>query len=76
MNITCTWLLEALLEDEINEREARSMDRHRVESALSGDKRLSSIDFAAVSITTIRSSRLTQRSGKEILTWPVQCSAI
>lgn len=41
-------LLEALLEHEINEREARRIDRHRVESGLSPDKRLSSFDFCAV----------------------------
>ena len=41
-------LLEALLEHEINEREARRIDRHRVESGLSPDKRISSFDFAAV----------------------------
>jgi DNA replication protein DnaC len=41
-------LLEALLEHEINEREARRIDRHRAESGLSPDKRLSSFDFAAV----------------------------
>jgi len=41
-------LLEALLEHEINEREARRIDRHRVESGLSPDKRLSSFDFSAV----------------------------
>lgn len=41
-------LLEALLEQEMNEREVRRIDRHRVESALSPDKRLSSFDFAAV----------------------------
>jgi DNA replication protein DnaC len=41
-------LLEALLEFEINERESRRMDRHRVESGLSPDKRLSSFDFTAV----------------------------
>lgn len=41
-------LLEALLEYEINERESRRIDRHRVESGLSPDKRLSSFDFAAV----------------------------
>ena len=41
-------LLEALLEHEINEREARRIDRHRSESNLSPDKRLSSFDFAAV----------------------------
>jgi len=35
-------LLEALLEHEINERESRRIDRHRVESGLSPDKRLSS----------------------------------
>ena len=41
-------LLEALLEHELAEREMRRIDRHRVESALSPDKRLSSFDFAAV----------------------------
>ena len=41
-------LLEALFEHEINEREVRRIDRHRIESALSPDKRLSSFDFAAV----------------------------
>jgi len=41
-------LLEALLEHELTERETRRIDRHRVESALSPDKRLSSFDFAAV----------------------------
>ena len=41
-------LLEALLEHEINEREARRIDRHRNESGLSPGKRLSSFDFAAV----------------------------
>lgn len=41
-------LLEALLEHELAERETRRIDRHRVESALSPDKRLSSFDFAAV----------------------------
>lgn len=40
--------LEALLEHEINEREARRIDRHLNESALSPDKRVSSFDFAAV----------------------------
>ena len=37
-------LLEALLEHELAERETRRIDRHRVESALSPDKRLSSFD--------------------------------
>jgi DNA replication protein DnaC len=41
-------LLEALLEHEIAEREARRIDRHRTESCLSPDKRLSGFDFAAV----------------------------
>lgn len=41
-------LLEALLEHEIAEREARRIDRHRAESCLQTDKRLSSFDFAAV----------------------------
>jgi DNA replication protein DnaC len=41
-------LLESLREHEINEREARRIDRHRNESNLSPDKRLSSFDFAAV----------------------------
>jgi DNA replication protein DnaC len=41
-------LLEALFEHEINEREARRIDRHRNESGLSPGKRLSSFDFSAV----------------------------
>lgn len=41
-------LLEALLEHELAERETRRIDRHRAESGLSPDKRLSSFDFAAV----------------------------
>jgi len=41
-------LLEAVLEHEIAERETRRIDRHRAESQLSPDKRLSSFDFAAV----------------------------
>jgi len=41
-------LLEALLEHELAEREARRIDRHRTESCLSPDKRLSSFEFAAV----------------------------
>jgi len=41
-------LLEALLEHELSEREARRIDRHRTESCLSPDKRLSSFEFAAV----------------------------
>jgi len=41
-------LLEALLEHEMNEREIRRIERHRAESTLSPDKRLSSFDFAAV----------------------------
>jgi len=41
-------LLEMLLEHELAERETRRIDRHRVESGLSPDKRLSSFDFAAV----------------------------
>jgi len=40
--------LEALLEHEINERERRRMDRHRHDSGLGPDKRLSSFDFCAV----------------------------
>jgi DNA replication protein DnaC len=41
-------LLEALLEYELAERETRRLDRHRAESGLSPDKRLSNFDFAAV----------------------------
>jgi DNA replication protein DnaC len=41
-------LLEALLEHEVAEREARRIERHRAESCLQPDKRLSSFDFAAV----------------------------
>ena len=41
-------LLESLLEHEMNEREVRRIERHRIESNLSPDKRLSGFDFAAV----------------------------
>ena len=41
-------LLEALLEHELAERETRRLDRHRTESGLSPDKRLSNFDFTAV----------------------------
>jgi len=41
-------LLEALFDHEMNEREVRRIDRHRIESGLSPDKRLSGFDFAAV----------------------------
>ncbi len=41
-------LIEALFEHELSEREARRIERHRAESALSPDKRLSSFDFAPV----------------------------
>jgi DNA replication protein DnaC len=41
-------LLEAVLEHEVAERETRRIDRHRAESQLSPDKRLSSFEFAAV----------------------------
>lgn len=41
-------LLEALFEHELAERETRRIDRHRAESELSPDKRLSSFDFTAV----------------------------
>jgi DNA replication protein DnaC len=41
-------LLEALFEHEINEREVRRIERHRIESGLTPDKRLSNFDFAAV----------------------------
>ncbi len=41
-------LLEALLEHEMAEREIGRIERHRAESALSPDKRLSSFDFVAV----------------------------
>ena len=41
-------LVETLVEHETLEREVRRIERHRIESALSPDKRLSSFDFAAV----------------------------
>jgi DNA replication protein DnaC len=41
-------LLEALVEHEITERETRRIDRHRIDSCLPPDKRLSSFEFAAV----------------------------
>ena len=40
--------LAALCEREMNERETRRIDRHRAESMLPPDKRLSNFDFAAV----------------------------
>ena len=40
--------LAALCEHEMNERETRRIDRHRAESGLPPDKRLSDFDFAAV----------------------------
>lgn len=43
-------LLETLLEHEIAEREIRRIERHRAESGLSPDKRLSGFEFAAVRI--------------------------
>lgn len=45
---TAQRLLEALLEHEMSERETRRIERHRAESELSPDKRLSSFDFTAV----------------------------
>ena len=41
-------LLERLLEQEMAERESRRVERHRTESCLSPDKRLSTFDFSAV----------------------------
>lgn len=41
-------LLEALLEHEMNERDARRIERHRTDSGLSPDKRLSCFDFTSV----------------------------
>ena len=41
-------LLEQLLQQETAEREVRRFDRHRAESGLDPDKRLSTFDFAAV----------------------------
>jgi len=49
-------LLERLLEQEMNEREVRRLERHRAASGLSPDKRLSSFDFAA--IPTISRARI------------------
>ena len=40
--------LTALCEHEVNEREIRRIDRHRMESCLPADKQLSSFDFAMV----------------------------
>ena len=40
--------LTALCEHEMNERETRRIDRHRMESCLPPDKRLADFDFAAV----------------------------
>lgn len=41
-------LLESLVEHEMSERVTRRIERHRAESQLSPDKRLSSFDFAVV----------------------------
>jgi DNA replication protein DnaC len=41
-------LLEALVEHEMSERDTRRIERHRADSCLSPDKRLSSFDFTAV----------------------------
>ena len=41
-------LVETLIEHETLEREVRRIERHRIESNLSPDKRLSGFDFAAV----------------------------
>jgi len=41
-------LLERLLEQEMNERDVRRFERHRIASGLSPDKRLSSFDFSTV----------------------------
>ena len=49
--------LAALCEHEMHERETRRIDRHRAESALPPDKRLSAFDFAA----SFASWRLSQR---------------
>lgn len=54
-------LLEALLEHEMAERETRRIDRHRAESQLSPDKRLSSFDFATVpSVSKAQVTALTE----------------
>lgn len=59
-------LLEALLDHEIAEREARRIDRHRAESCLQPDKRLSSFDFAAV--PSVSKAQVTARAeGQEWL---------
>jgi DNA replication protein DnaC len=49
-------LLERLLEQEMNEREVRRFERHRIASGLSSDKRLSSFDFSV--IPTISRARI------------------
>jgi DNA replication protein DnaC len=41
-------LLETVLEHELNERDTRRIERHRQDSNLSPDKRLSSFDFSAL----------------------------
>jgi DNA replication protein DnaC len=50
-------LLERLLEQEMNERDVRRFERHRIASGLSPDKHLSSFDFSAV--PTISHARIT-----------------
>jgi DNA replication protein DnaC len=54
-------LLERLLEQEMNERDVRRFERHRIASGLSPDKQLSSFDFSAVpSISRARIMALTE----------------
>jgi DNA replication protein DnaC len=45
---TARHLLEQLLEHEMSERDIRRIERHRAESALNPDKRLSTFDFTVV----------------------------
>ena len=67
-------LLEALLEHEMNEREVRRIDRHRVESDLSPDKRLSSFDFSAVpSVSKAQVTALGERVTSGLIAAPTSC---
>src|SRR5450756_2061682 len=65
--------LEALLEHEINEREARRINRHRVESNLSPDKRLSSFDFSAVPSVSLSLIHISEPTRLGMISYAVFC---
>jgi DNA replication protein DnaC len=55
---TAERFLSALCEHELNERETRRIERHKLESCLPPDKRLSDFDFAAVPTVPSRTNAL------------------